>query len=240
MFCRTPHRRARPMARWPEKLWRAQFPDTRRWQLAAPFEPDFHFTLLALARCEIQAIDQHWSLHRMAVSLPDGELDDHFAREIGFQPAGSPATAEIAWPSPDPASWGRLLLRALEHELADELAQIRARQDNSLRRELERIDGYFENYERELNSRAKRSANEKSKFKTADRLAAAKTEHARRRPTNWRDTKSACIRIWLRCCWWPKLPGARECMWNPRATAQTVSARFVPRSRRWIIEDRKI
>ena len=59
-----------------EKLWRAQFPDTRRWRLAAPFQPDFHFTLLALVRCEIQAIDQHWSLHRVAVSLPDGELDD--------------------------------------------------------------------------------------------------------------------------------------------------------------------
>ncbi len=222
------------------KLWRAQFPNTRGWRLAAPFEPDFHFTLFALARCEIQAIDQHWSLHRMAVSLPDGELDDHFAREIGFQPAGSPATGQIAWPPPDPASWGRLLLRALEHELADELAQIRARQDNSLRRELERIDGYFENYERELNSRAKRSANEKSKFKTADRLAAAKTEHARRRADQ-------LARHEIRAH--PHLAAlllVAETAWRTRVNLEstrnrlTISAQFVPRARRWIIEEQNI
>ena len=43
-----------------EKLWRSQFPDTTRWQVAAPQEAAFHFALLALARCEVQAIEQQW------------------------------------------------------------------------------------------------------------------------------------------------------------------------------------
>ena len=33
------------------------------------------YSLIALARCDIQAIDQHWSLHRLALSLPGGERD---------------------------------------------------------------------------------------------------------------------------------------------------------------------
>src|SRR5437870_3584734 len=54
---------ARPRAPDPpvvEKLWRAQFPDFARWRLTAPLKLDSHFSLIALARCEVQAIDQHW------------------------------------------------------------------------------------------------------------------------------------------------------------------------------------
>src|SRR2546425_899071 len=47
-----------------EKLWRAQFPETNRWRLATPFVAELHYSLVALVRCEIQAIDQHWSLRR--------------------------------------------------------------------------------------------------------------------------------------------------------------------------------
>lgn len=67
-----------------EKLWRAQFPETARWRMTAPFHAAFHFSLVALARCEIQAIDQHWSLHRLAVSLPDGELDEETRARDGI------------------------------------------------------------------------------------------------------------------------------------------------------------
>jgi hypothetical protein len=76
-----------PEASVAEKLWRAQFPDTTQWRLAVPFKEDLHFSLLALARCEIQAIDQHWSLHRVAVSLPGGEPDDSLAQEFSFAQA---------------------------------------------------------------------------------------------------------------------------------------------------------
>ncbi|MCX6929660.1 MAG: hypothetical protein NT154_41565, partial [Verrucomicrobia bacterium] len=70
-----------------DKLWRVQFPDTTQWRLAQPFKSDLHFSLVALARCEIQAIDQHWSLHRLAISLPDGEPDASLAREVSFAQA---------------------------------------------------------------------------------------------------------------------------------------------------------
>jgi len=63
-----------------ERLWRAQFPDTQRWRLTAPLAAGFHFSLVALARCEIQAIDQRWSLHRVAVALPGGEADEVLSR----------------------------------------------------------------------------------------------------------------------------------------------------------------
>jgi len=117
-----------PDAATAEKLWRGQFPDTTRWRLTKPFEAAFHFSLVALARCEIQAIDQHWSLHRIALSLPDGEPDDSLAREIAFARADANAAANLAWPATNPAPWRFLLERALEGDLADELAGIRARQ----------------------------------------------------------------------------------------------------------------
>ena len=78
-----------------EKLWRSQFANTSRWQLAAPFKADFHFSLIAVARCEIQAMDQHWSLHRLAISLPGGESDEALARDIGFHQETAESTAEI-------------------------------------------------------------------------------------------------------------------------------------------------
>jgi hypothetical protein len=230
---------APPDAAVAEKLWRAQFPDTRCWQLAAPFQPDFHFSLVTPVRCEIQAIDQHWSLHRVAVSLPDGELDDNLAREISFQQAGSQAVAVIAWLAPEPAAWSGLLQRALERELAEELARVRARQEGSLRRELERIDDYFEKYEHELSARAGRSSSENSKLKAADRLAAAKGEHARRRADQLVRHE---IRVQLHM---DALLLVAERAWRTQLhmesaqRAQTTEARFVPRSRRWMFGNQK-
>src|ERR1041384_7769810 len=72
-----------------EKLWRAQFPDTARWRLNGSFKETAHFSLVALVRSEIQAIDQHWSLHRIALALPDGEPDEALARNMSFATAFS-------------------------------------------------------------------------------------------------------------------------------------------------------
>jgi len=164
-----------------EKLWRAQFSDTNRWQLAGAPKPEHNFTLLASVRCEIQAIHQHWSVHRVALLLPGGEADESLAQEIAFYQAASAADGDIAWPAPDPARWSDLLQRALGQELAGELEHVRARQETSLQRELDRIDEYFDNYESELSTRSQRTSNENSKARLGDRLAAAKAEHARRR-----------------------------------------------------------
>ena len=218
-----------------EKLWRAQFPDTSRWRLTAPFKADFHFSVLALARCEVQAIDQHWSLHRLAVALPGGEPDEALAREITFARADPETAAGVQWPVPEPARWQEFLRGALETDLASELAAIRLRQENYLRRELERIDEYFENYERELSARATRSHRESAKLKTTDRLAAAKAEHARRRADQVARHE---IRVQPH---WDALLLAAEPAWRAglsfeRAHApQAVEALFVPRARRWFV-----
>ena len=218
-----------------EKLWRAQFPDTTRWQLVAAPRPDFHFALLALARCEIQAMDQHWSLHRLAVSLADQQLDDTLARDIGFhQTAGGNADG-IAWPAVDPAQWQAPLHRALEQELEAELEVVRARQENSLRRELERIDDYFESYQGELTARSKRSSTDNARIRIADRLAAARAEHARRRADQLARHEIRiqphvdALLLLAETAWRASLHVERS-----RQT-QRIEALFVPRSRDWRI-----
>jgi hypothetical protein len=216
-----------------DKLWRSQFASASRCQLAAPFKSDFHFSLIAVVRCEIQAMDQHWSLHRLALSLPGGESDEALAQDIGFHQETAAPSTEILWPPLHPARWRELLQPALENEVAGEVARVRARQEKSLRRELERLDDYFQNYEQELMARATRSSNENARTKTALRLAAAKAEHARRRAD-----QLARHQILVR----PHLGAlllVAEKAWRAQLQVerarqpQTIDALFVPRSRRW-------
>ena len=215
-----------------EKLWRAQHPDTARWQLTTPLMADWHCSLVVLARCELQAIDQHWALHRLAVSLPDGFLDEGLAREIGFARVQPNPPAALVWPVPDPASWSALLRTALAQDLEAELARIRDRQQERLRRELERIDAYFDHYVAELTARASRSASAKA----ADRIAAAKAEHARHRADQVARHEIAVI---------PHLDAlllVAEPAWRGRVHVERVhhapedyDACFVPRARRWVV-----
>jgi hypothetical protein len=146
-------------------------------------------------------------------------------------------TPEIVWPTPDPAQWAAWLQGALEHELAGELARVRTRQENNLRRELERVDDYFENYARELSERAVRSSNTEAKLKSADRLAAARAEHGRRRAD-----QLARHEIHIH----PHLDSLlliSEKAWRARVQAerlhrpQEVEALFIPRARRWELDD---
>jgi hypothetical protein len=216
-----------------EKLWRSQFPGSSRWRMAGPFKADFHFSLVAVARCEIQAMDQHWSLHRLAISLPEGEPDESLARDLAFHQESSGPAADVPWPSLQPAQWRDLLNRALETEISEDLGRVRARQENSLRRELERIDDYFGNYERELLARADRTSNANTKTKTADRLAASKSEHERRRADQVARHE---IRVHLHV---DALLLVAEAAWRaPIQVEQSrrledITALFVPRSRRW-------
>lgn len=222
-----------------EKIWRAQFPDVTRWQLLADgqqtFRPAFHFALLALMRCEIQAIDQHWSSHRIALSLSDGEADEALAGDVGYHQDSAGEAADIRWPAVEPGRIREQLSAALRRDLADDLATIRARQERGLQRELNRIDDYFENYERELTSRTRRSASENARLKLADRLTAAKIEHGRRRADQLARHE---IRIH------PYLGSAvvlAERAWGARLQIfrdhrpQVLEALFVPRTRQWKI-----
>src|ERR1041384_8040617 len=88
-----------------EKLWRGQYPVTRQWRLPAEPKPSFHFSLVAVVRCEIQAIDQHWSLHRLAMALPGGETDELLARKIPFLEVAGQAEDPVPWPAVQAARW---------------------------------------------------------------------------------------------------------------------------------------
>src|SRR5581483_10612216 len=84
-----------------ERLWHAQIPGTTRWKLESAFAAAWHFSLLALVRCEIQAIDQHWSLHRLALSLPDGQRDEPLAASLDYCQIAADVPGSVPWPAPD-------------------------------------------------------------------------------------------------------------------------------------------
>ena len=220
-----------------EKLWRAQFPATNRWQLASPFVAERHFSLLALLRCEIQAIDQHWSLRRVAVSLPDGAADDALAQALDLTQAATGSDEAISWPATDPARWREFLRAALEDDLTTDLAAIRDRQAQHLRRELERVDDYFEHYEQELAARSARTGNEVTKLKAAERLAAARAEHTCRR-TDQVARHEIRTHGHLEALLLIAEPGWRTELKIERAhRPRPVSALFVPRARRWMVAE---
>jgi hypothetical protein len=164
-----------------ERLWRLQFPATSRWRQESNFAADTHCSLVALVRCEIQAIEQHWSTHRLAISLPEGAPDPDLAQNLGLLALTKDATAALTWPHPNLTDWQVQLRRALELDLEADLAGIRERQANYLRRELERVDDYFEHYAKELTDRVARSRSVETKATFAERRTAAGVEHERRR-----------------------------------------------------------
>lgn len=215
-----------------EKLWRSQYPATRGWRPASELKPAFHFSLIAVIRCEIQAIDQHWSLHRVALALPGGEADEPLAREIALLDPDVSPEADIQWPRVEPAQWRPLLQRQIEAEMTPEVETVRARQQQYLQRELERLDDYFNHYEQELTQRTSR-AGAASTVKAGERLAAARAEHARRR-TDQVARHEICVQPHLDAllvtaepCWQATLEVEEQ------RTPQILPASFVPRARRW-------
>jgi len=162
------------------KLWHQQFPNTRGWRPESAFRSDHLFSLLALVRCEIQAIDQHWSVHRLALSLPEGRRDDDLAQRLDFCDVTEASPLDVSWPPAETIRWKPLVQAALAEELQGDLLAIRARQTRYLQRELDRIDRYFEGYQRELTGRQSRRKGSDAHAKYESRLAAAKLEHQNR------------------------------------------------------------
>ena len=189
--------------------------------------------MATLARCEIQAIDQHWSLHRLVLACPGGEPESTLAEQFDFMELTAETPADLAWPVVNPARWREQLNAALLEELAPELESIGARQKNFLGRELQRIDDYFAGYELELSGRASRSQNEGTKAKVDQRLSAARAEHARKRMDQVQRHEIRVI---------PHLDTLlllAEPAWKTTLTLtrpgeqRQQSATFVPRARRW-------
>jgi hypothetical protein len=165
-----------------QKLWQAQLGSSADWRVT-PFLPAWSFSLVVALRCEIQATDQSWSCHRLAFTLPGGERDVPLELMLEQLSPVGPVAEEPDWPAVDGYGSGvpGWIEQALLSELAPELSKIRERQQNFLRRELSRIDRYFENYSRELHSRMGRQRKDDAIKRYADRLEATRVEHNRRR-----------------------------------------------------------
>jgi hypothetical protein len=219
-----------------ERLWRAQFPACPRWRLEGPFQLAWHFSLLLLARCEIQAIDQHWSLHRLALSFADGRPDDSLAEKWEFAAVNPRPDESVSWPVLDLARWPERIAAALTEELASDLAHIRARQANYLRRELDRIDDYFENYERELQQRLGRSRSNDAQAKLEQRLAAARLEHERRRNDQVQRHEIRVIPQLDALLLAAEPAWGATVSWDEHHRSRSVTARFLPRARRWFVD----
>ena len=119
--------------------------------------------------------------------------------------------------------------------MAAELAAVRARQESYLRRELDRIDAYFANYEEELTARANRNASQNAKVRATDRLAAAKAEHARRR-TDQVARHEIRIQPHLDALMLVAEPAWRGSLEVERAhVPRAMEPLFVPRARKWFV-----
>ena len=186
---------------------------------------------MAIVRCEIQAIDQHWSLHRVAIALPGGEADEPLAREVALLEADLTRETEITWPRVEPARWWPLLQRRIESEMGPDVEAVRARQQQYLQREIERLDDYFKHYEQELTQRTSRGA--ASTVKTGERLAAARAEHARRR-LDQVARHEICVQPHLDALLLTAEPSWQATLEvEEQRSVQILSASFAPRARRW-------
>lgn len=227
----TPDAGSPPVPAVAAKTWQNQFGQPAQLDETA-WMPAWHFSLVATVRCEIQAIDQHWSSHRLAIALATGERDDRLAAELDFLGIHHPAPDTVSWPSINPAKWESALHNALLSDLGDDLNKIKQRQQRYLARELERLDEYFTQYESELAGRLARQQKAESKTRYEDRLKAAKAEHARRREDQVHRHEIRVI---------PHLDTlllTAEAAWQTRGhwrRGETIpQALYIPRTRHWL------
>lgn len=213
------------------RTWASCFPRISRFTRLTAFTPTFHFSLAAIVRCEIQAIDQVWSAHRIQVSTIDGRRAPQDS-VLSFDPR--PPT-DIPWPEPDTVLLQDHLAAALAIDLEPELDDVRTRQQRHLTREIQRIDEYFANYEAELRSRRVRGGADPTTARKnlEERIAAARAEHRRRRLDQ---LDRHAIRITPHV---DALLLVAEPAWATRIAVQvdrdqqTHSALFVPYTRHW-------
>jgi hypothetical protein len=212
------------------KLWQAQIGFHTGWQVA-PFMRTWIFSVVAAVRCEVQAHDQRWSSHRLAFTLPEGERDASLEFELEQMSPIEPV--DVEWPAPDSSLLSDWIGRALNSELAPELSKIKERQQLLLRRELIRIDEYFENYALELRERMGRQHKEEGAKRYATRLEATRLEHNRRR-TDQIDRHTIHVVPHADALLTVAEPAfATHVTWRAGREEKQVPAIFVPRTRRW-------
>ncbi len=179
-------------------------------------------------------------LHRIALTLAGGQPDDDLARRLEFAQLNPRPNQSLDWPALDLGACREQIQNALLAELAGDLRGIRARQESYLRRELDRIDDYFENYERELHLRVARSRSKNSYMRLAERLAAAWTEHERRRDNQIQRHEIQVVPhidavLLVAEPAWSAVVSVRE----HRDECQ-VEATYLPRARRWIVNQHRL
>lgn len=217
-----------------ERTWHAQFPGCIRWRIERVPVAAWNFSLLVLIRCEIQATDQHWSLHRLAISLADGQTDPALSENLALAEA-EPNPPHLSWPAPDLPAWTHHLHSALRHELEPDLAGILRRQENYLRRELDRIDDYFDGYERELLQRQQHTSSDAVKAKMMDRLKAAAAEREKRRQDQLHRHEIRVLPHVDALCLLAEPAWHVPISFIRQGSPSTVQGLFIPRSRRWLV-----
>jgi len=186
---------------------------------------------VAAVRCEVQAHDQGWSSHTFAFTLPAGERDASL--EFALEQMGVVESVELEWPALDPSLICDCIGRALAAELTPELSKVKERQQLFLRRELTRIDDYFENYAQELRERMGRQHKETAFKRYAGRLEATRVEHNRRRI----DQIERCtihVIPHVDALLTVAEPAFATCViWRAGREDRTAPAIFAPRTRHW-------
>mgnify|MGYP000381771108 CR=1 FL=1 len=213
------------------RLWDRQHAAAAGARLGS-VRPAWHFTGVFGLRLELQAISQHWSAARVALSWPGGEQDAETERELFLLPI-EPSPPAVDWPVDGAGVLGPALLRAVESDHAAEIAALRQRQQRSLERELRRVNDYFSGYIRELEERASRKRTESTRADYAARVAAARAEHERRIADQVgrhgiRVVPAIDSVLWLAERAWEVEVTVRE-----RRETRSGAHRYVPRLRRW-------
>lgn len=163
-----------------ERRWNSQFPGRVKMRTTTPFVASAHFSIVAALRCEIQAVDQHWSQHRLAINLATGEPDPQLAEQLAIlEPWSDPAPFD--WPEFRQEECRKVLLAALGREAGATVKSVKDRQSKYLQRELATVDRYYADYAGALAGRLIRTRSEAGRSKMQERLEAAKLEHQIRR-----------------------------------------------------------
>jgi len=181
IVCDAPSGKEKPSAQVLRKTWDHTFGDRGSPEFS-PIVATRHFSMVFVVRLEIQSIEQHWALHRIACAWP-GAWRDHNLEEnlLMLAPQKAVGGEEILWPECSPDEQNKTLRQLLEG-IRDDIGPVLGRQQKYLEKELRRIDLYFTRQIAELKSRARPTGAAKSVHtKIDERIDATRAEHARRR-----------------------------------------------------------
>lgn len=219
----------------------------RVWELtrSGQGKPDFspatatrYFSMVFVVRLEIQSIEQHWTMHRIACSCTEGWRDhDLETNLLMLAPGRAAADEEICWPDFSIKQQDELLRHVLGGIHGD-IAPVLSRQQKYLEKELRRIDHYFAGQVSELESRRSGRGSKQGSAKIDERIAATRAEHTRRREDQVQRHEVVVLpHVDAVVCVAERAWRSRVRVLRGRAAAADDGVFvFVPRLRRWFAE----